>query len=259
VLQRKFSHVLDGILWNTVVLADENVLLLEVRDNVRKRVTFSALHYGDDRFLWHNKVLEEPWWVALADAAEGKVLFTLYIDTNNPDRKGMLAYTLNDLQLQWWHNDFTLTKRAGESLYGFSSGLGSKPLVLGLHSGKEILPASVPTPSGLPAAESVLRPQQYGDGTEYFGMVAKFLRETLNLSAILSLEYLEYSGKIFIAYYTQEQSLVSHLAVWTDAGELLLQEKTGEHLKGIGQDTFFILSGCLFFVKNKHELISYFL
>jgi hypothetical protein len=258
MLQRKFSHVLDGVLWNTVVLPDENVLLLEVRDNARKQVSFSALHYGEDRFLWHNKVLEEPWWVALADAAEGMVLFTLYIDTNNPDRKGMLAYTLADLQLLWWHNDFTLAKRQEQSLYGFSSGVGSKPLVLALHSGKEIS-AAAPTVSELPAAEVVLRPQQYGDGTEYFRTVAKFLRETLNLSVVLSLEYLEYNGKIFIAYYTQEQSLVSHLAVWTDAGELLLQEKTGEHLKGIGQDTFFILSGCLFFVKNKHELISYFL
>lgn len=256
MLQRKFSHVFDGVLWNTVVLPEENVLLLEVRDHARKQVAFSALHYGNDRFLWYNKVLEEPWWVALADAAEGMVLFTLYIDTNNPDRKGMLGYTLADLQLQWWHNDFTLAKRQGESLYGFSSGVGSKPLVLALHSGKETS-TTVPTTSAPP--EVVLRPQQYGDGTEYFRMVAKFLRETLNLSAVLSLEYLEYNGKIFIAYYTQEQSLVSHIAVWTDAGDLLLQEKTGEHLKGIGQDTFFILSGCLFFVTNKHELISYFL
>lgn len=256
MLQRKFSHVLDGVLWNTVVLPDENVLLLEVRDDARKQVTFSALHYGDDRFLWHGKVLEEPWWVALADAADGMVLFTLYIDTNNPDRKGMLAYTLADLQLLWWHNDFTLSQRQGDCLHGFSSGVGSKPLVLALHSGKEILAPSVAAPA---APDVVLRPQQYGDGTEYFGMVAKFLREKLNLSVVLSLEYVEYSGKIFIAYYTQEQSLVNHLTVWTDTGELLLQEKTGEHLKGIGQDTFFILSGCLFFVKNKHELISYFL
>ncbi|MBT1690001.1 DUF4905 domain-containing protein [Dawidia soli] len=255
MLQRKFSHVLDGVLWNTVVLPDENVLLLEVRDHARKQVTFSALHYGEDRFLWHHKSLEEPWWVALADAAGGIVLFTLYIDTNNPDRKGMLAYALADLQLLWWHNDFTLAKRQGDCLYGFSSGVGSKPLVLALHSGKEIPPPH----EAAPLPDVVLRPQQYGDGTEYFRTVAKFLRETLNLSVVLSLEYVEYNGKIFIAYYTQEQSLVSHLAVWTDAGELLLQEKTGEHLKGIGQDTFFILSGCLFFVKNKHELLSYFL
>jgi hypothetical protein len=259
MLQRKFSHVFDGVVWNTVVLPDENVLLLEVRDHARKQVTFSALHYDDDRFLWHSKVLEEPWWVALADASGGIVLITLYIDTNNPDRKGMLAYTLADLQLLWWHNDFTLARRQGDCLYGFSSGVGSKPLVLALHSGKEIPAPTTLGPLAAAPEEKVLRPQQYGDGTEYFRTVAKFLREKLNLSVVLSLEYVEYSGKIFIAYYAQEQSLVSHLTVWTDTGELLLQEKTGEHLKGIGQDTFFILSGCLFFVKNKHELISYFL
>jgi len=38
---------------------------------------------------------------------------------------------------------------------------------------------------------------------------------------------------------------------------LLLKEKLDEHLKGIGLDTFFVLSGYVFFVKNKVELVCY--
>jgi hypothetical protein len=256
MLELKFSHVFEGILWNTVALPEEEILFVEVRDHVQKRVTFAALQYSDNRFLWREAVLEEPWWVALAGAAQGLVFFTLYIDTHNPDRKGILAYTLQDLTLRWWHNDFSLAALEGHVLRGVTSGAGARDLLLDLASGKE-LAAHTGLPESLP--DATLRPQQYGDGTDYFRTVGNFLQEKLNLSAVLALEYLEYNGKIFIAYYLQEQTLASYLCVLSDAGEILLHEKTDEHLKGIGQDTFFILSGCLFFVKNKHELLSYFL
>jgi peptidoglycan/LPS O-acetylase OafA/YrhL len=47
------------------------------------------------------------------------------------------------------------------------------------------------------------------------------------------------------------------LLVVDESGNMLLQEKLDEQLKGLGVDTFFVLSGCLFFVRNKRHLLSY--
>ena len=74
----------------------------------------------------------------------------------------------------------------------------------------------------------------------------------------MSLEYLEESSLIFISCYAQsEQGLINDLLVLSTDGEMVLREKLGEQLKGIGQDTFFIYGGSVIFVKNRGELFSY--
>jgi hypothetical protein len=73
----------------------------------------------------------------------------------------------------------------------------------------------------------------------------------------MALEYLEHDSIIFISFYVQENELANYLFMLSADGNLLVKEKLDEQLKGIGLGTFFILSGCVFFVKNKAELVSY--
>ena len=84
-----------------------------------------------------------------------------------------------------------------------------------------------------------------------------FLGQKLNLTPVVALEYLELDTFIFVSYYVAEGDLVNYLLVLSADGKVLLHEKLDEHLKGIGLDTFFILSGCVIFVRNKRELVSY--
>jgi hypothetical protein len=105
--------------------------------------------------------------------------------------------------------------------------------------------------------EKVVRPHHYPDGHPYFETVKTFLNQKFNLSPTSALEYLEHDSLIFISCYLHERELTNYLFVCSSDGTLLLKEKLGEHLKGIGLDTFFILSGCLIFVRNKGELVSY--
>lgn len=256
-LKRKFSHRFNGVVWNTAVLPDEELMLLEVRNHEERLVTFSAWHYATNTFRWEHLKLEEPWWVNLSAAAEGVVLFTIYLDTNNPDKKGILAYASENLKLLWWNNDFSIASVLHGKVLGVSSKMGMKDVMLDLHSGKVL---AEPWPEApVKKEEAIARPSLYSEGTSYFNTVKIFLETRLNLLPVVALEYLEYDSKIFISYYIKEKDLANYLLVLSHAGELLLHEKLDESLKGIGQDTFFILSGCVIFVKNKRELISYFL
>jgi limonene-1,2-epoxide hydrolase len=74
---------------------------------------------------------------------------------------------------------------------------------------------------------------------------------------VIALEYLEHDSTIFVSFYIQDGELANYLILISADGKLLLNEKLDEHLKGIGMGTFFVLSGCVFFVKNKVELVSY--
>ena len=235
------------------VAGSHQTLIVEVRDSTKKEVRFSAFNYLVHEFLWKDKLMEEPWWINLCAVSGEIVLFTLYTDTHNPDKKAVIACTLRDCEVIWWHNDFSVTTISSQTVVGFSEKFGKRKLGLDLLTGKMI---ETETVSGeLP--DVVIRPQQYSQEHPYFETVKTFFNQKFNLSPTTALEYLEYDTLIFISCYFQENELANYLFIISADGNLLLKERLDDHLKGIGLDTFFVLDGCVFFVKNKMELVSY--
>ena len=103
-----------------------------------------------------------------------------------------------------------------------------------------------------------IRPALYLEGAPDFETVRQFLDKSTEYVISRGVEYLEWKKWIVISVYVENKNvLANHLIVLNDEGKILLEEKLGENLGGIGTDTFFILEGCLFLVKNKSELVVY--
>ena len=248
-----FSEVFDGVVWTTKVSHENEIIVLEIRNSQRKEVRFAALNYSTQKFLWKDKLMDEPWWINLASVSGTIVLFTLYTDTHNPDKKATVAYNLLDGNLVWWQNDFSISSVSDNFVVGFSEKYGKREVVLDLNTGQTI---QAPVFYG-EIQEKSLRPNQFFEGHSYFETVKTFFNQKFNLLPITALEYLEYDSIVFISFYVQENELVNYLFVISAEGDLLMREKLDEQLKGIGLGTFFILSSCVIFVKNKGELVSY--
>ena len=248
-----FSLVFDGIVWNIKASRENEILVLEIRNNATKEVRFAAFNFAEQKFLWKDKLMDEPWWINLSAVSGEIILFTLYVDTNNPDKKATMAYNLQDCKLIWWNNDFSLSNVSENYVIGTAEKFGRREVVLDIETGKPLESAAVSRES----RENVLRPQQYFEGHPYFETVKTFFSQKFNLLPVTALEYLEYDTLIFVSCYIQQNDLANYLFIISRDGNLLLKEILDERLKGIGLDTFFVLSGCVFFVKNKVELVSY--
>ncbi len=248
-----FSHLFDGTIWNTVFIPHSDILLLEIRNSEHKKVTFSALDVRNGSFLWKDVAFDEPWWISLDAAGEGIALLTIYLETNNPDKKGIFAYDVQQQKIAWWNNDFSLIDASGNLVNGISSKYGTRQVTLDIHSGNEVPGAQSKTIPDDP----VRRPHQYAADHQYFETVKTFLVSKFNLLPVTALEYLEHDSLIFVSVNVMESTLTNYLIIISGEGKALLLEKLDEHLKGIGLDTFFIYEGCVFFVRNKRELFSY--
>lgn len=252
-IEQNFSHQFGGTIWNSALSSSSKVLLLEIRRGDKKETSFSAIDLDQGKLLWKDVVFEERWWVGL-DAAQGEVaLFSVFTDTSNPDRKSLIAYHIHHQKILWWRNDFSLSALGANCVKGLLTQYGHRETALDLITGNEteFVPQS-------PDSNAFKRPAQYLEGHPYFDTVRTFLQSRFNFDAVLSLEYLEESSLIFISSYVREgQGLINDLFVVSADGELVMREKLGEQLKGIGQDTFFIYAGSVIFVKNRGELFSY--
>lgn len=254
-LELSFSGRVEGIIWKTLADPDNKRLYLEVRDNVQKRVTFSCLNLAENDWLWRDVTFDEPWWINLQVVSGNVLLFTLYHDASNPDKKSVLAYDVNKQKILWWRNNFAVTSIIHEQITGMDTKFGSKKIRLNLPDGVELNQQG--QVSGEERNFMIIRPLQYPQGSAYFETVKAFLETNYKFSPIISIEYCEYHSLILISAFTDQAGLANYLFVVNSAGELVLKEALGEQLTGIALDTFFIFSGYLIFVKNKCELVSY--
>ena len=249
------SHVFPGIIWNMLADGEHQRLFLELRNAADKTVSFSALNLQNNQWLWKDVVFDEPWWISLRAIQSDILLFTIYTDTNNPDKKSVLAYDVTKKEIVWWRNGFSLTSVNRLTVSGVDAKFAGKESILDLFTGEPVQRGD------FDLADSqnfpVIRPFQYEEGTEYFVTVKDFLHSRLGISPVASIEYLEINDLIVVSVCLKEEGLANYLYVLDANGEVLMAEKLGEHLKGIGLDTFFVFSGNLLFVKTKNELLSY--
>lgn len=251
----RLSETLQGVVWNILADHDNQRLFLEVRDSLKKTVSFAALNLRNNQWLWKDLVLEEPWWVNLRAVSGNILLFTVYTDQSNPDKKSIVAYDLEKKTMVWWQNGFSLTSVNSLYVKGIDSRFPGKESVLDLFTGQALQHVDF----DLEGSQNfpVIRPFQYEEGTANFNTVKDFFVSRLGILAVVAVEYLEYEDLIIASVFVNEAGLANYLYGLNASGEVLIKEKLGDSLKGVGLDTFFIFSGHLIFVKNKNELTSY--
>jgi len=254
-LDFKFSQTFDGTLWNMLQVPASNLLVLEVRNEQRREARFSALDIIANEFVWKEILFDESWWIGLTAATKEVLLLHVYRNTENPDAKDLLAWDIHRQQKRWQLRNFLVGFLSGNSLYGRFADENAGEVIIDVRTG-DVVENKV-TETTAEENIRILKPFQYVEGTPYFDTVKAFLNQMFNIMPAAGVEYLEEQSFIFISYHAMQDSLVNYLIVLTADGSVLLHEKLGERLKGLGFETFFILSGCLFFVRNKCELVSY--
>jgi hypothetical protein len=254
--QIKFSYTFPGVIWATLAAPGNSILILEVRDQTNFQVQFSALDFTANTFLWKGVEFRESWWIGLTAANERIVLLHTYVNKGNPDHKNLIAVDIFSGNIRWQVEEF--------SFFDWND-----PEILGHLTKGELKQATIHVENGavternwlsktIEQRADIVRPVHYLEGTPHFETVKAFIQKETNHVPAKGIEYLEWKNRIMVSLYRDEEgSLANYLLVFDEHGEVLLEVKLGEKLSGLGTDTFFILSGCLFLIKNKTELVAY--
>ena len=239
-----FSHtVSNGKIWKIFPLPDKTQVLLEVREAAERKVSFTVVDYVQDKILWNNVLLEEPWWVTLYTCRNQVLEFIHYLDAENPGQKVVVGIDLNTKK-KLWVREFEKIEK------GNSVGFATQKDYLGEQ--ERHFRSEGKKKEGSPEIFRMSNPFHYQENTPEFKTVARFIQLKKNVVAVGNIEYLEKNGLIFVGYYYyNEGCLINNLLVLLENGKELTSRILGEDLKGFGSDTFFLVEDYLFFVKNK--------
>lgn len=255
-LELNFSVPFRGILWNTLALPAKKILFLELRDEARRMVTFSALQYDTGTFLWNDQSYAERWWLSLL-AVSDDVLLLQRFNPDHPERRSLLAVDAATSASLWTRDEFMLERISSRYVHGFEGRDGGKAVCLDLASGNIVADISA-RDSGGSKISGTRRPFLYQEGTPYFTTVRDFLSTNFGHRPEGGVEYLEFGGKVVISYHIRNpDGLANYLLVILESGAVLLHVMMAQGLRGLGTDTFFVLSDCLFFIMNGDLLLSY--
>lgn len=251
----KFSHTFQGAIWNTLVVPEKNLLIIEVRDEQNFKVRFSALDLNRNEFVWKDWELEESWWIGMTAANEKTLLFHTFIHKGNPDHKNLIAYDIFDQKIRWKVEEFSFFDWSESTVQGYNTKDDLIPAIINVETG--VVTEQSWTTSSPQQHDDYVKPALYPEGSSHFETLKKFLQQEVQMPISMAVEYLEHEDWIITSFYVEEKGLANYLFVFDKNGGLLMKEKLGENLQGLGVGTFFMVSGCLFLVKNKSELRVY--
>lgn len=260
-LTPNFSFSFDGIVWNMMLDETGEFLILEIRQNEKHQVSFTAIALETGTVMWDGLEFEENWWVGMTAFSNGMLLLHKYADNEDPEPKSLIAFDVIKQEVRWMHEEFTYLKLTNEQVLGFDASNKNKQYEsINLIDGnrKAVDDESVlQLPIDKKLVEEALYPLHYKEGTAYFATCKTFLYNRLGLDAVNAIEYLEYNNRIIISYYIVEDKLANYLLIMDAEGLEFFHEPIQRNINAIGLETFFIVKNHLIFVKDKNEIFCY--
>jgi len=245
-----------GTLWQVLPIAGEAGWLVEERlpDG---EVAYCRLNETGS-VVWRTQPWPEKWWTHLAAVTPSCVLIREYADEQTPEHQHLHALNLADGLPQWDVENFSLFAAPDTIAYGYlSNEKGSVWGEIALDSGqflatdKSVVPNSENNP--------VIRPFLYREEDAGFATVQGFIQQVSGMKPIWGAEYLETPLGVGLSWYSvsPQKRATNHLWWMDSQGQKVLEVELGTGLAGMGQDTFWVYSNRLFYIKDKKDLVGY--
>jgi hypothetical protein len=243
-------------IWKLVAHEERNIIFIETRNADALTVEFAALDFGTNEFLWDHWRPSDNWLTSLFAAKGNTLLLQQFAHHGNPDQKNLLACNISERKIRWIAEGFSFSGWDGSVIHGYQLGEDLVSLMLDVNTGNKVDRANEVLTHQ--AGQNGGFPVFYPEGSASFEHIREFVSMKKQLHIEGGVEYLEMENRLCISMYVREShGLANYLLVFDAEGTLLFEQKLAEKLGGLGTDTFFVLAGCLFFVKNRLELFVY--
>ncbi|MEL6537909.1 MAG: hypothetical protein AAFQ98_20985 [Bacteroidota bacterium] len=250
------SYTSPGILWQVLPLEKDNGWLLEERFPEGEVVYCRIDETGNE--VWQVQPWPEKWWTHLAAVTNSQVLVREYANEQTPEHQHLHALNLADGLPQWDVENFSMVAVSDTIAYGYLSNGNTKVWSsVSLDSGQIL--STNESASIDQENNPVVRPFLYREEDARFDTVREFILQGSGETPIWGAEYLETDFGVGLSWYAigPNKKGINHFWWMDSRGQRVLELELGTGLAGMGQDTFWVYSNKLFFIKDKKDLVGY--
>ncbi|WP_017258219.1 DUF4905 domain-containing protein [Pedobacter arcticus] len=241
-LKPAYSAKCEGIIWKIILDENKKIIVWECRTK-DKKVSFYAYDFKNQVTLLHNFKFDDDWELSINTVKDGILYFNGHESDFSPVQKGLLAFDLQTKKIIWQNFSISAQLFCNDGIIIFDTKiLPRKYRLIAYETGQQLSELNV------------------GDLANYRGLNNTIILPSMTEAKdIIDTTYLlTFNNLNICSYYQKKGEAIDQYIRVEKNGEILMTEILNEQIQKISFDTFFVWHNHLFYIKNKTEIVSYF-
>lgn len=246
-LRQILSEKFDGIIWKIEMNDKFGLMAIESRIIDLKKTSFTVMNYHTGEVHFKEKIFQEPWNLNLAYIAQKNLIIKGFDQHESLESKGIISVNILNAEILWAHYNLSLNRATDEGLQVYDPRINPRRYSWISHiNGESILDSEkVNYPR-----EPVLFPEfiQQSEIPDFLTRA-----EIIGKPSALSLE-----NHTIICFHEKITNKIQQRLLVYQEDTILLDEILIRDIQKLQPESFFMVNNYLFYIRNKNEIVSYF-
>jgi hypothetical protein len=246
-LKQVFAEKINGLIWRIQIQEETGSLAIESRNIDTKKVLFSVFNYKTGKIFFKEKAFAEPMNANLAYLSDDTLLLKLNEHVGSPENSGLISIELKSAKILWEKYNVAIQQAADYGIQIFDIKISPCRYYWINHLNASILPE----PSQISLnSNSIIFPEI---NNEY--SFPNFIEHGSIEGGVAELNI---DGFQIICFHEKiEDKLQQKLLIYQN-NKILHEDILINNIQKLQPESFFIIEKQLFYIRNKDEIVSYF-
>lgn len=246
-LNQVFSEKFKGLIWKIRIHEKKGYLAVESRQTESRSVYFSVLDLCTGKISFKERTFLESMNLNLAYAAQDNLILTANDDAESPESKGLISVNIADGEILWERYNLTLNEAFPSGLQVYDPKIYPRKYTWIDHLNAGIIA------------------EQEDNLFVYTDLKFPDLLESLTLPDFINhgtikgeISFLSFNNLSILSFHQIiENNMQQRMIVYQD-DRILLDDIIIDDIQKLQPESFFIANDHLLYIRNKNEIVSYF-
>ena len=246
-LKQVFSEKFKGLIWKISIHEKNEYMAIESRHLESKNVSFSVLDLQTGKIFFKERSYLEPMNLNLAYAAQKNLILTVNEHVESPESKGLISINVVNGEILWERYNFSFNQADSSGLQVYDPKIYPRNYLWINHLN----------------AENISK--QENSSTRTSDLLFPDLFESYVLTDLIEhgliigqISVLHKDGLSIVSFHQKmENNMQQRLVVYQD-DRIFIDDIIIDGIQKLQPESFFMMHKQLLYIRNKNEIVSYF-
>ena len=246
-LKQVFSEKFKGLIWKIRIHEKNEYMAIESRHLESKNVSFSVLDLQTGKIFFKERSYLEPMNLNLAYAAQKNLILTVNEHVESPESKGLISINVLNGEILWERYNFSFNQADSSGLQVYDPKIYPRNYLWINHLNAENI-------SKQENSSTRISDLLFPDLFESY-VLPNFIEHGLIIGQI---SVLHKDGLSIVSFHQKmKNNMQQRLVVYQD-DRIFIDEIIIDDIQKLQPESFFMMNKQLLYIRNKNEIVSYF-
>ena len=246
-LKQVFSEKFKGLIWKIRIHEKNEYMAIESRHLESKNVSFSVLDLQTGKIFFKERSYLEPMNLNLAYAAQKNLILTVNEHVESPESKGLISINVLNGEILWERYNFSFNQADSSGLQVYDPKIYPRNYLWINHLNAENI-------SKQENSSTRISDLLFPDLFESY-VLPNFIEHGLIIGQI---SVLHKDGLSIVSFHQKmKNNMQQRLVVYQD-DRIFIDDIIIDDIQKLQPESFFMMNKQLLYIRNKNEIVSYF-